>query len=145
MLAMDHYSRRIVGFAVQAPILDGPAVCRMFNSIIAGRSSPRYLSSDNDPLFAFHGWKANLRILSVSALKAVPYVPLSHPFVERRIGTIRREFLDHLPFWNARDLERKLLNFKGYYNCRRGHYSLGGVTPSARFGETPPKVSKLDN
>ena len=30
-------------------------------------------------------------------------------------------FLDHVPFWNARDLERKLLNFKGHYNCRRAH------------------------
>ena len=33
--------------------------------------------------------------------KAVPHVPLSHPFVERLIGTRRREFLDHLLFWNG--------------------------------------------
>jgi len=34
--------------------------------------------------------------------------PLSHPFVERVIGTMRREFLGWVLFWNARDLERKL-------------------------------------
>jgi len=32
----------------------------------------------------------------------------SHPFVERLIGTIRREFLDQTLFWNAVDLEKKL-------------------------------------
>jgi hypothetical protein len=57
------------------------------------QSSPN-LSSDHDPLYRFHQWQANLRILAVKEIKTVPYVPLSHPFVERLIGTIRRECLD---------------------------------------------------
>jgi putative transposase len=61
----------------------------------------------------------------------VPDVPLSHPFVERLIGTVRREFLDDIPFWSARDLERKLLLFEDYYNRERIHSSLGAVTPQA--------------
>ena len=48
---------------------------------------PNFLSSDNDPLYRFHQWQANLRILDVTEIKSVPYVPLSHPFVERLIGT----------------------------------------------------------
>ena len=48
----------------------------------------------------------------IDEIKTVPHVPLSHPFVERLIGTIRREFLDHVLFWNARDLERKLVDSK---------------------------------
>jgi hypothetical protein len=44
-------------------------------------------------------WQANLRILEIDQNKTVPYVPCSHPFVERPIVTIRREFLDHVPFW----------------------------------------------
>jgi hypothetical protein len=35
----------------------------------------------------FHQWQANLRILEVTEIKSIPYVPLSHPFVERLIGT----------------------------------------------------------
>src|SRR5580658_6402950 len=60
---------------------------------------------DHDPLYRFHQWQANLRVLEVTEIKTVPYVPLSHPFVERLIGTIRREYLDHTLFWTSADLE----------------------------------------
>jgi hypothetical protein len=49
------------------------------------------------------------------------------PFVERLIGTMRREFLDHVLFWNARDLERKLAEFQTYYNEARSHASLAAT------------------
>jgi len=57
--------------------------------------------------------------------------PLSHPIVERLIGTVRREFLDQVLFWNACDLERKLTEFQTYYNAARSHASLAGYTPFA--------------
>src|ERR1700704_4454078 len=74
-------------------------------------------------------WTANLRILEVDEIKTVPHVPLSHPFVERLVGTVRREFLDHMLFWNARDLERKLAEFQLYYTAARSHASLDGRAP----------------
>ncbi|MDY6945013.1 MAG: integrase core domain-containing protein [Pseudomonadota bacterium] len=102
----------------------------MFNQAITGVPRlPERLSSDHDPLFQFHRCKANLRILEVSEIKTVPYVPLSHPFVERLIGTVRRELLDQVPFWGSRDLERKLRHFREYYNYGRVHASLKGVPP----------------
>ena len=94
LVVMDQFTRRIIGFAVQAGEVDGQALCRLFNHAIARQGTPSYLSSDNDPLFLYHQWQANLRILDIEEIKTVPYVPLSHPFVERLIGTIRREFLD---------------------------------------------------
>ena len=69
------------------------------------------------------------RILEIDGLKTVPHVPLSHPFVERLIGTMRREFLDHVLFWNAPDLERRLADFQTYCNASRSHASLEGHTP----------------
>jgi len=54
MLVMDLFTRRIIGFAVEPAHIDGVSVCRMFNGAIAGQLRPRYLSSDNDPLFRFH-------------------------------------------------------------------------------------------
>jgi transposase InsO family protein len=104
------------------------------------------LSSDNDPLFLYHQWQANLRILSVDEIKTVPYTPLSHPFIERLIGTIRREFIDHTLFWNNVDLERKLADFQTYYNHHRTHSSLGGDTPAEVVGvvtKLPIKLNKF--
>ena len=54
---------------------------------------------------------------------------MSHPFVERLIGTIRREYLDRTMFWSAADLENKLLDFRTYFNLHRSHTALEGRTP----------------
>jgi putative transposase len=121
-----------VGFGVQRGVVDGVALCRMFNQATACQTPPTYLSSDHDPLYRFHQWQANLRILDVKVIRTVPYVPLSHPFVERLIGTIRRECLDRTLFWTPGDLEMKLLNFQRYYNRHRTHAGLGGRTPEPR-------------
>lgn len=145
MLVMDLYTRRIIGFAVHAGALDGPALCRLFGRIVAGQGSPRYLSSDNDPLFEYHQWRANLRVLDISEIKTVPHVPMSHPFIERLVGTVRREFTDQTPFWNAPDLQRKLDDFADYYNAARVHHSLGGATPQSKSSEFTPKTASLNN
>ena len=76
----------------------------------------------------------------------MPRVPLSHPFVERLIGTTRREFLDHVLFWNACDLERKLAEFQSYYNVARSHAALNGRTPltfAGNRGEAPADLRKV--
>jgi transposase InsO family protein len=135
LVVMDQFTRRIIGFGVHAGDVDGVALCRMFNTAISTKGVPRYLSTDNDPLFLYHQWEANLRILGVDEIKTVPYTPRSHPFIERLIGTIRREFLDLTLFWNACDLERKLENFRQYYNAHRVHTALDGNTPSEMSGE----------
>jgi len=105
--------------AVHAGDVDGIALCRMYY----------------DPLFLYHQWQANLRILGAHEIKSIPYTPLSHPFVERLIGTIRREFLDQTLFWNASDLGRKLADFHHYYNSHRVPTALAGVAPSETSGE----------
>ena len=145
LVVMDQFTRRIIGFGIHAGDVDGIALCRMFNTAISYRGPQKYLSSDNDPLFLYHQWQANLRILGADEIKSVPYTPLSHPFVERLIGTIRREFLDHTLFWNATDLERKLETFRQYYNTHRVHSSLNGDTPSEITSETVIRRADLNN
>jgi hypothetical protein len=93
LVVMDQCTGRIVGFGVHRGVVDGVGLCRTFNRAIGRHPAPTYLSSDHDPLYRFHQWQANLRILDVEAITTVPYAPLSHPFVERLIGTIRRECL----------------------------------------------------
>jgi transposase InsO family protein len=142
LVVMDHYTRRIIGFGVHAGVVNGEALCRMFKQAIRGvRSYPRYLSSDQDPLYRFHQWEANLRVLGISEIKTVPNIPWSHPFIERLIGTIRRECLDRLLFWTATDLETKLDEFRRYYNEHRTHAGLNGQLPNSRQPEPISLVS----
>lgn len=78
-------------------------------------------------------------------MKTVPYVPLSHPFVERLIGTIRRELLDRVLFWTAADLEGKLLQFQAYYNQDRIQASLDGITLDAKTTNQGQTLAKLND
>src|ERR1035438_7662153 len=110
---MDQFTRRILGFGVQAGTVDGVALCRMFNRAIRGqRGMPKSLSSDHDPLYRFGRWQANLRILEVTEIKSVPYVSLSHPFVERLIGTLRRECLGRTLFLASSGPAKKTTEFQ---------------------------------
>ena len=143
LLVMDQFTRRIIGFGVNRGDVDGPALCRMFNQATIEKGAPRYLSSDHDPLYRYHQWRANLRFRESQEIKTVPYVPLSHPFTEQIIGTIRREFLDQILFWTERDLEEKLREFQDYYNAHRVHQSLNLKTPDEAAGKSPPTQAEL--
>ena len=137
LVVMDQFTRRIIGFGVHRGIVDGLALCRMFRQAIRGQSLPKYLSTDNDPLYRFHQWQANLRVLEVAEIKTVPYVPLSHPFIERLIGTLRRECLDRTIFWTTADLVAKLYEFQKYFNEHRTHAWITGRLPDFN-GPIPP-------
>jgi putative transposase len=63
----------------------------------------------------------------------------SHPFVERLIGTVRREYLDQTLFWTAADLEQKLRVFQPYFNRERVHSGLDGKLPDSEAAPTPLK------
>jgi len=142
---VDIFTRRIIGFGVAPANIDGIRVCRMFNQAIAKQAMPRRLSSDHDPLFRFQRWRANLRVLEVEEIKTIPGTPRSHAFIERLIGTIRREYLDRIWFWNQSDLERKLEAYQTYYNQHRCHTGLAGVTPAQRSGAPTPPLARLDS
>ena len=71
-----------------------------------------------------------LRVLEVTKIKTVPYVPLSHPFVERLIGTVRREFSTGL--------------YSGQRQIWRRNYSISNITimgmePHAGLDGRPPE------
>lgn len=147
LVVMDQFSRRIIGFAVHAGDCDGAAYCRMFNRIISGKDLPKYLSTDNDPIYLFHRWQANLRVLDIEEIKSVPRTPTSHPFIERVIRTTRNECLDQMLFFNQYDLQNKLNQYQEYYNNTRSHSSLAMNTPkeAAANENVDKKVLPIDN
>ncbi|MEH6570478.1 MAG: integrase core domain-containing protein, partial [Halioglobus sp.] len=95
-----------------------------------------------DPLFQYHRWKANLPVLEIGEIKSLPHVPMSHPFVERLIGSIRRELLDQTLFWTATDLENKLRGYQCYFNEYRTHSGREGCTP---IESVDRKVTDINN
>jgi hypothetical protein len=98
MVVMDVFTRRIVGFGVAAANLDGRDVCRNVQE--------RYHATENAEVsflglrsaVSFSAPVGDLRILEVDEIKSIPCIPRSHAFIERLIGTIRREYLDQTCF-----------------------------------------------
>lgn len=82
------------------------------------------------------------RVLEIGEIKSLPHVPMSHPFVERLIGSIGRELLDQTLFWTATDLENKLRDYQCYYNQSRTHTDRNGATPVSSEGK---KVIDMNN
>lgn len=129
MVVMDQYTRRIIGFAVRAGDVDAQALCQMFNHATAGTEWPERISTDNDPLYQYDQWKANLRVLDIEEIKSLPHAPMSHPCLEGLIDSVRRELLDQTLFWTPNDLENKLNDYQRYYNEFQCHFRRDGVTP----------------
>ena len=86
-----------------------------------------------------------MRILEIEEIKTIPSVPCSHPFIERLIGTIRREYLNHILCRNEYDLPEKLHQFQDFYNQHRSHHSLAGKTPLQQAKEQADNIINLNN
>jgi transposase InsO family protein len=145
MVVMDPFTRRIIGFAVHAGHVNGMILCQMFNKVKVGKSLPRYLRSDNDPLFEYHRWGANLCFLEIDEIKTVPDVPVSHPFVERLIGNIRRNFLIIFSSGMRSIWRGNSASLGSIYNNERVHASLGGDTPAEVAGEPKTQCANIDD
>ncbi|MGH8290045.1 MAG: integrase core domain-containing protein [Steroidobacteraceae bacterium] len=113
----------------------------------SGRLRYEAAEADQPPIrircFAFVGGSPIYGFSRSRRSNRCPTPRLSHPFIERLIGTIRREYFDRTIFWNSIDLHRKLENFRAYYNGVRVHRSLNGTTPANRAGHPSPSTATL--
>src|SRR6056297_3529483 len=103
MVVMHQYTRRIIGFGVHALNVDGRALCRIFSDATSDQGWTKILAQTTTRYFNDHRWKTNRCVLEVKEIKALPHVPLSHPYVERLIGSIRPELRDRTLSWTAAD------------------------------------------
>ena len=145
MVVMDVFTRRIIGFGVERADPCGVSVCRMFNQIIAGKSLPWHLSSDHDPLFYFHRWLANLRILEVEEIKSVPEYPCPIRSWNGWIGTIRREFLDHVLIWKRDSTWSGSWKSSEPITTKVAFTSRSVAALQEKSGEPPPGHAVLDH
>jgi hypothetical protein len=93
-----------------------------------GQETPPYEPRQTDQRSVQH--------LDIEELKSVPFVPRSHPFIERLIGTLRREYLDQTFFPERPRSASQAGSIRRLFNERRVHAGLGGRTPFERYGTT---------
>jgi Integrase core domain len=94
-------------------------------------SSPRYLIRDRDTAYGVV-FRQRLRAMGIRDKPTAPQSPWQNPYVERLIGTIRRECLDHMIVFGEAHLRRILGRYAAYYNESRIHRSLDKDAPFHR-------------
>jgi transposase InsO family protein len=91
----------------------------------------KLLIRDNDRLYG-QCFRTQVRALGLDDRPTQPASPWQNGHVERLIGSIRRECLDHMVILNAAHLRRVLNVYADYYNQDRTHLALGKDCPSSR-------------
>jgi putative transposase len=75
--------------------------------------------------------------MGIEEVLTAPRCPWQNPFVERVIGSFRRECLDHVIVWNERSLLRHLRDYLAYYHEWRTHLALDKDAPVSRTAQPP--------
>jgi len=98
-------------------------------------TAPRYLLHDRDAIFG-HKIRRRIRGWGIDEVISAPRSPWQNPYVERVIGSIRRDCLNHVIVLNERHLRRILRDCVDYYHSCRTHLSLSKDPPDSRAVES---------
>ncbi len=104
-------------------------------------SAPRYLLRDRDSIYGGR-FRNRVKSLGIDEVLTAPRSPWQNPYVERIIGSIRRECMNHVIIINERLLRRQLKSYAIYYHEARTHLSLDKQSPVPRSIE-PPEQRKV--
>ena len=94
-------------------------------------TAPRYLLRDRDASYGAEFCK-RVDAMGITEVITAPRSPWQNPYVERAIGSIRRECLDYIVIFNERHLRRVLSWYVDYYHRTRTHLSLDKDCPDPR-------------
>ena len=101
--------------------------------------APKYVARDNDGAYGMT-FRRRLRAMGIRDKPIRPHSPWQNGYVERLIGSIRRECLDHQFIWSAAHLRRVLRAYADYYNNDRTHLGLGKDSPNSRAVEAEGEI-----
>ena len=96
--------------------------------------APRYLLRDRDSVYGTE-FRRRVRSLAMEEILTAPRSPWQNPYVERLIGSIRRECLNHVIVYNDSHLKRLLRSYFAYYHTARTHLALEKQCPQPRLIE----------
>ena len=126
-IVLHHERRQIVHFGVTAnPTMAW--VAQQIREAFPWGTAPRYLIRDRDGAYG-QSFRSTVTAMGVEEVVTAPRSAWQNPYVERLIGSVRRECLDHSIILNERHLRRILGSYLDYYHGSRTHLSLGKDTP----------------
>jgi putative transposase len=136
-----HENREIVHFNVtQNPTAEWAA--QQVIEACPWDTAPKYLLRDNDGIYGTY-FKNRLKHMEIDEVKTAPRSPFQNPYVERIIGSIRRDCLDHLIILNEAHLKMKLKEYFRYYHEDRTHLGLDKNSPLGRAVREKPENGKV--
>jgi putative transposase len=130
LVILAHKRRRVVHFNVtEHPTAEWTA--QQVVEAFPWDEAPRYLLRDRDCIYGA-AFRQRVRHMGIEEILIAPRSPWQNPYVERLIGSIRRECLDHLVVLHERHLQRVLRAYFDYYHHWRTHQSLAMDAPVPR-------------
>jgi putative transposase len=132
---LAHHRRRVVHFH----ITEHPTAAWTAQQVVDAfpwDEAPRYLLRDRDRIYST-SFRQRVRHMGIEEVVIAPRSPWQNPYVERLIGSIRRECLDHVIVLHARHLRRLLTGYFQYYHHWRTHRALAMDCPMPRPVQRP--------
>ena len=136
-VVLSHDRRRILHVGVTTHPTAKWTAQQLREAFLGDGTEPRFLLRDNDAIYG-ETFAERVRNLGLTQLLTAHKSPWQNPYVERVIGTLRRECLDHILPLGERHLLRALMAYAEYYNRSRTHQSLDGDAPVSRPTESAP-------
>ena len=131
LVVLSHERRLIRRVAVTAnPTSEW--IAGQLREAFPGGEEPRFLLHDRDGAFTGEEFTEQLKAMCIRELLTTAQSPWENCYVERVIGTIRRECMDHIIPFGERHLLAVLTEFAAYYNSGRSHQALEGNSPLPR-------------
>ena len=132
---LAHDRRRVIHFNVT----ESPGAAWTAQQIVEAfpwDTAPRYLLRDRDGIYG-DDFTSRVEHMGIRQVKTAPRPPWQNPFVERLIGTLRRDCIDHVIVVDENHLRRILREYLAYYHGCRTHLSLEKDSPEPRKVESP--------
>jgi len=140
LVILAHHRRRVLHFNVT----EHPTAQWTGQQIVEAfpwETAPKYLLRDRDAVYG-RQFQSRVKSLGIDEVVTAPRSPWQNAFVERVIGSIRRDCLDHVIVLNERHLKWILASYFSYYHLWRTHLSLGMDSPESRPVQ-PPAHGKI--
>jgi len=129
-VVLCHERRRVVHFNVTDHPTEQWTAQQLIEAFLYD-SALRYLIRDRDSIYG-EGFRRRVKNMGINEVVTAFRSPWQNPFVERTIGSIRRECLDHVIVLNEEHLRRILEAYFSYYHDARTHLSLARNAPNPR-------------